>query len=107
MTVEVIITPPSPVEVSATSAPTELTITPPAAVTVTATPPEPITVDVTVAEPIEINVAAQGVPGPIGPSGPTELYDSDTPPVFPSTTYLRFERDVDGDVQTIYLGTED
>lgn len=37
----------------------------------------------------------------------TELYDSDTEPVAPPATYLRFERDIDGDVQTIYLGTVD
>lgn len=37
--------------------------------------------------------------------GPVELYDSNTPPADPVYPYLRFERDVDGDVQAIYLGT--
>lgn len=50
-------------------------------------------------------VGMQGIPGPPGENGPVELYDSDTPPVDPPDVYLRFERDLDGDVQHIYLGT--
>lgn len=55
-----------------------------------------------------------GAPGPAGPTGPAgtpgtgvrELYDSTTPdPVGAPFPYLRFARDIDGDVQTIYLGT--
>lgn len=34
-----------------------------------------------------------------------ELYDSPTPPVAPVFPYIRVERDLDGDVQNIYLGT--
>lgn len=44
-----------------------------------------------------------------GPPGPTELVDALVPPIpgNVSATYLRFERDDDGDVQAIYLGTAD
>ena len=45
----------------------------------------------------ETNVAAPAL----------ELIDSPVPPVEGPMTYLRFERDVDGDVQAIYLGTAD
>lgn len=44
--------------------------------------------------------------GPRGPLGPAELYDQATPPPAPPFPYLRFERDLDGDVQAIFLGTE-
>lgn len=65
---------------------------------------EPTEILVTV-EPAEIviDIAPQGVPGPLGPA---ELYDSSTAnPVGAPATYLRFERDIDGDTQAIYLGT--
>lgn len=66
--------------------------------------------------PVEAQVLRRFAPnaGPVGPSGPTgppgspdpvELYDSNTPPVSPAFPYLRFARDMAGDVQTIYLGT--
>lgn len=45
--------------------------------------------------------------GSVGSEPSPELYDSATPPVGAPSTYLRFERDVDGDVQNIYLGTAD
>lgn len=48
----------------------------------------------------------KGDKGDTGPGGAIELFDSVTPPVSPgSYPYLRFERDLDGDVQYIYLGT--
>lgn len=50
-------------------------------------------------------VPVAGAPGAPGADGPTELYDSAAVPVSPPATYLRFSRDVDGDVQAIYLGT--
>ena len=43
----------------------------------------------------------QGPPG----GDVIELYDSNTPPTSPPSTYLRFERDSDGDVVAIHLGT--
>ena len=46
-----------------------------------------------------------GPPGPPGPGGDQELFDRTSPPPTPPDTYLRFERDIDGDVQAIYLGT--
>lgn len=36
-----------------------------------------------------------------------DVYDSDTEPTGVAFPYLRVERDVDGDVQNIYLGTVD
>lgn len=45
-------------------------------------------------------------PGP-SPSERHELFDQDTPPTSFPLPYLRFERDLDGDIQTIYLGTVD
>lgn len=36
-----------------------------------------------------------------------ELYDSLNIPPAPPLPYLRFERDIDGDVQFIYIGTDD
>lgn len=36
-----------------------------------------------------------------------ELYDDTNVPADPPLPYLRFERDGDGDIQTIYLGTVD
>lgn len=45
----------------------------------------------------ETDVAASGL----------ELIDSPVPPVEGPMTYLRFERDENGDVQAIYLGTAD
>lgn len=57
-----------------------------------------------------IIVRHPGLQGPAGDRGPAgvgipELYDSNIPPVMPTFPYLRFERDGDGDVQAIYLGT--
>jgi hypothetical protein len=51
-----------------------------------------------------------GATGPAGPPGPgggvAELYDTNTPnPPGAPFPYLRFERDIDGDVQAVYLGT--
>lgn len=40
-------------------------------------------------------------------SSEVELFDQATVPLDAPATYLRFERDVDGDVQAIYLGTVD
>jgi len=62
-------------------------------------------IDLTINEP-EIVVIGVGEQGPPGVGNP-ELYDSSTPPSSPTYPYLRFERDVDGDVQTVYLGTVD
>lgn len=46
----------------------------------------------------------QGPPG--GGGGLVELYDTNTPnPPGAPFPYLRFERDLDGDVQAVYLGT--
>lgn len=76
---------------------------------VAVTPPPTIDIEVTPSM-VEIDVAPMGVPGgpgPAGPGGGQELFDSATPPLNPPGTYLRFERDVDGDVQAIYLGTVD
>lgn len=47
-----------------------------------------------------------GPPGPGGGGGVAELYDTNTPnPPGAPFPYLRFERDIDGDVQAVYLGT--
>ncbi len=52
-----------------------------------------------------------GATGSIGPTGPAgvgeiEIWDQATPPPLLShMPYIRFERDIDGDVQYIYLGT--
>lgn len=55
---------------------------------------------------IHIDVHGTGVAGPPGPGAQPELYDSNIPnPPGAPATYLRFERDGDGDVQAIYLGT--
>lgn len=51
-------------------------------------------------------LSSGGPPGPAGPPGPQQIYDSPTPPVSPVLPYLRVERDVDGDIQAIYIGTE-
>lgn len=47
----------------------------------------------------------QGPAGATGPQGPADLYDSSTPPVSSAFPYLRFIRDMAGDVQEIRLGT--
>lgn len=80
------------------------------------TPPrltvEAISTQVTVEAPQPIQVAMDlrtvPVPPPPVPPAPPELVDSATPPLAltAASVYLRFERDLDGDVQRIYLGTE-
>lgn len=52
-----------------------------------------------------IVILESGPPGPPGPGGTQELWDTTSPPVTTQLPYLRFARDIDGDVQTIYLGT--
>lgn len=48
-----------------------------------------------------------GPPGLQGDPGPQQIYDAVTPPVSPFLPYLRVERDIDGDIQAVYIGTED
>lgn len=74
---------------------------------------EPVLVEIPTVEFIQyetdpdiILVPVEGPRGPQGIAGDSvELFDSTSPPPSPPDTYLRFERDIDGDVQTIYLGT--
>lgn len=37
----------------------------------------------------------------------TEVYDSVTTPIAPTFPYIRIERDIDGDIQSVYVGTVD
>jgi hypothetical protein len=96
---------------------TAVELTVPPAVTVAVTPAVPaVTVSaepasvVVDAAPIAVTVSPLGVQGPPGPAGggaaAAELYDGEAPAT-PADTYLRFVRDLDGDVQTVYLGTVD
>ena len=55
-------------------------------------------------EDLVVEVQYAGARGPAGDSV-SELFDSATPPLSPPFPYVRFERDVDGDVQSIVLGT--
>lgn len=100
--VAVTVTPPAPIEVAiATPAPVEVAVTS-SVIEIALTAQPAIEVAVTAPAPILVDVAAMGVPGP---AGPVELLDSADVPVDPADTYLRFERDLDGDVQAIFLGT--
>lgn len=54
-----------------------------------------------------LSPAGDEEPVAIEGGGAPELVDAATAPADPPATYLRFERDLDGDVQAIYLGTVD
>jgi hypothetical protein len=63
-------------------------------------------------DPVEVVIAPETVQVDIGSGwivveGGPELFDTNAVPAAPPDTYLRFERDVDGDIQAVYLGTVD
>lgn len=97
----VIVNPPVPFFKIVTPVPSFIPMTLPDVSVIVQNPPRLVA---RVSRPSTTNIVLP-VAGPAGPPGPTELFDSLTPPTTALDVYLRFERDLDGDVQAIYLGT--
>lgn len=104
---EVVVTPPSPVNVDVLiPAAVDIDIIP-VLVEVEVNSPPSVAVQVTPPEVVEINVSRMGVPGPEGPVGPTpdpEIIVSETEPTVTQET-LWIEVDTDGDIQSVNLVT--